>query len=151
MENTAISLKNNMQVRLCVCPAAFPVSFALHAWFEVFDGDTTNRYEVLHFKNFQKQFIHINFYPAKSGIRKWIWGSAQLHDPSTVKCLAIFEGEIARQIAQTLQESLSTYPAIDRYRLWGPNSNSYVAWILAQSPKVQVTLPGMALGKRYWD
>lgn len=56
----------------------------------------------------------------------------------------------ACKLFQVIKESGQTYPYREHYKFWpGPNSNTFVAWVLAQVPEVQFDLPRNAIGKNY--
>lgn len=60
-----------------------------------------------------------------------------------------WEGEIAQRIVSTLHESWEAYPHRHAYRaVPGPNSNTYVAWVLRQA-KVDYRLSRKGIGKNY--
>ena len=64
--------------------------------------------------------------------------------------LQTWQGETAEKILAALERHSETYISRDVYWLWpGPNSNTYVARILAYAG-VRVSLPGTAIGKD-WD
>lgn len=59
-----------------------------------------------------------------------------------------WRGEVAEKIYSVLSAP-SQYPYRDTYRAWpGPNSNTYVAWVLRKS-KATADLHPMAIGKDY--
>jgi hypothetical protein len=60
-----------------------------------------------------------------------------------------WHGEEARRIAAVLSRCGSDYPFCARYFPWpGPNSNTFVAWVLAQAG-VEHRLGWRALGRSY--
>jgi hypothetical protein len=61
---------------------------------------------------------------------------------------AVWEGADASRIAEVLNEP-AAYPWCRRYRYWpGPNSNSFVAWVLAQAG-VRHPLHWRAIGRKW--
>ena len=64
----------------------------------------------------------------------------------------IFEqrGDIAAEVADSIDEVIKHYPYQDRYRAWpGPNSNTFIAWLGQQYPRLALDLPSTAIGKDY--
>lgn len=62
----------------------------------------------------------------------------------------IFEarGERADRIIAQLEELIPKYPFAGEYRIWpGPNSNTYVAYLIRNIPELDVELPPHAVGK----
>lgn len=53
-------------------------------------------------------------------------------------------------VIDRLVRAASQYPYSARYRVWpGPNSNTFVAWILRAAPELRTDLPTTAIGKDY--
>jgi hypothetical protein len=47
-----------------------------------------------------------------------------------------------------LRAAIRDYPYPDTYRLWpGPNSNTFVAWVLRRVPELRTAMPANAIGK----
>jgi hypothetical protein len=53
-------------------------------------------------------------------------------------------------IIQRIEAAVEQYPYPDRYHVWpGPNSNTFVAFVLRKVPELRVDLPPTAIGKDY--
>ncbi|RAR57043.1 uncharacterized protein DUF3750 [Onishia taeanensis] len=66
------------------------------------------------------------------------------------RLLADYRGASAAKLIPRIETAVARYPAPDRYRAWpGPNSNTFIAWIVREVPGLEVTLPAHALGKDY--
>ena len=64
--------------------------------------------------------------------------------------LADLRGDAAEQAIAKIRQGVRDYPYADRYRLWpGPNSNTFVAYVLRHAPELRVDLPPTAIGKDY--
>lgn len=64
--------------------------------------------------------------------------------------LADYRGAVAAKLIPRIEAAVARYPAPDRYRAWpGPNSNTFIAWIVREVPGLEVALPPHALGKDY--
>ncbi len=59
-----------------------------------------------------------------------------------------FDGARAERLIEVLRDSRDTYPRQDRYALLGPNSNSYIAWVLREA-RVGHDFNTRAVGRRY--
>ncbi len=62
------------------------------------------------------------------------------------------EGPEAAALIPRIEESIARYPYADRgsYRVWpGPNSNSFVAWVVRNTDGFAVELPPAAIGKDF--
>jgi hypothetical protein len=53
-------------------------------------------------------------------------------------------------IIQRIETAVKDYPYPDRYHVWpGPNSNTFVAFVLRRVPELRVDMPPTAIGKDY--
>ena len=59
-------------------------------------------------------------------------------------------GDRATSTIAQLKDLISTYPFSDRYSVWpGPNSNTFVAYMIRNIPELDIKLPAHAVGKDY--
>ncbi|MDQ7727652.1 DUF3750 domain-containing protein [Halomonas sp. SpR8] len=64
--------------------------------------------------------------------------------------LADYRGDAATQMIPLIEAAAADYPQADLYRVWpGPNSNSFIAWVIREVPGFDVALPVTAIGKDY--
>ncbi|PXX89687.1 DUF3750 domain-containing protein [Marinobacter vulgaris] len=64
--------------------------------------------------------------------------------------IADFRGQQAERIIGQLGGVIENYPYPTTYEAWpGPNSNTFVAWVIRQIPEMDVALPSNAIGKDY--
>lgn len=64
--------------------------------------------------------------------------------------IADIRGKQAEQIIEQLGDVIKDYPYPTEYKAWpGPNSNTFVAWVIRQIPEMDVALPNHAIGKDY--
>jgi hypothetical protein len=64
--------------------------------------------------------------------------------------IAELHGAAASDAIPKIVEAVEAYPYADRYRVWpGPNSNTFVAFVLRAVPELQADLPPTAIGKDY--
>jgi hypothetical protein len=138
--------KNEYQVFICTCPAYFPFSFFKHPWFVLNKKGEISRWEVRDnlnkitkkyiFKNYQKPFegIPMSFFVKKC------WGS---------KIFYKIDSSIAEEIIKYIENSEFNYPYADKYVFYGPNSNTYIQWVLKQFPELDIKLPWRFIGKNY--
>ncbi|SDM07734.1 Protein of unknown function [Modicisalibacter muralis] len=64
--------------------------------------------------------------------------------------LADYRGAAAARMIPLINDAAAAYPLAGRYRVWpGPNSNTFVAWVVRQVPGLRVQLPALAVGKDY--
>jgi uncharacterized protein DUF3750 len=62
--------------------------------------------------------------------------------------LAEAKGAGVDELITRIEDAVDRYPWKDQYRLWpGPNSNTFVAWVLRAAPELRVDMPPTAVGK----
>src|SRR3989344_2206863 len=137
--------KDKYQVFVFVAPGALPVSFALHPWFVVNKKGKIFRWEIIHQRNRNDtswNYLHKNFLPLEKGTRVFLFGNTSLYWPA--RLLGLWEGDensIAKKIADFIENSPQNYSFCNKYRLWGPNSNTYGQWVLDHFPDSGIKLP----------
>jgi len=64
--------------------------------------------------------------------------------------LADRRGEGVDELIESIRAAVEDYPWKGTYRVWpGPNSNTFVAFVLRRVPELRVDLPPTAIGKDY--
>lgn len=123
---------------LLAAPVPYVGLIAHHCWFLITCGDALDRWEV-----WQKQ---------NAGGRAWGHLHQNLLAPFAdvgaggVRQLAEFSGDDALRLASRIEASPLRYPKCQRYFLWpGPNSNTWVAWVLQNAS----VMGAKALGRGY--
>lgn len=142
------------QVFLFSCPASFFLSFASHNWFVINRKGDVGRWEIgygLHPGRTKSwQHLDLDMFPAHRGVQLFLYTAPSLLWPGRV--LASIEGDehsLAARMAEFIARSPDTYPHRDRYKLLGPNSNTYVQWVLDHFPEAGMKLPWNAVGKGF--
>ncbi|MFP8968271.1 DUF3750 domain-containing protein [Pokkaliibacter sp. CJK22405] len=113
-------------------------AFAVHTWIATKDVDARD-YVVHQVLGWRQPHMRIG---TAQPDRAWFGSKpvllGELRGPKAAEAIAhIFEAE-------------RRYPYNDVYRAWpGPNSNTFVAWVVREVPELTVALPGNALGKDY--
>jgi Protein of unknown function (DUF3750) len=140
------------QVFLFYCPANVPFAFATHPWFVINKKGSLQRWEICYGKSLCKTswgHLHLNYFPLFSGINifpyfhKYYWKG---------KLLGHIEGDdtsIAKKVVDFIEKSNDTYPYNYKYSLRGPNSNTYVQWVINSFPGIKLKLPYNSIGKNY--
>jgi hypothetical protein len=65
--------------------------------------------------------------------------------------LSDIRGSGVDEVITRIEAAVEAYPYADRYRVWpGPNSNTFVAYVLREAPELRVDLPPTAIGKDYF-
>ena len=64
--------------------------------------------------------------------------------------IADLRGEAAADAVAKVEAAVASYPHAGTYRVWpGPNSNTFVAYVLRHVPELKADLPPTAIGKDY--
>ena len=64
--------------------------------------------------------------------------------------LSDLRGDGVDEVIDRIEAAVESYPYPGTYRVWpGPNSNTFVAWVLRHAPEVRADLPPTAIGKDY--
>ena len=111
--------------------------FAVHTWV------ATKPAHAAHYTVHQVAFWNQPPLASRTGIpdRRWAGAMPRL-------LLDLRGPPAARAIAQ-IEAAVGDYP-YRAYRIWpGPNSNTFVAWLIRRVPALQVELPANAIGKDY--
>ncbi|MES2007180.1 MAG: DUF3750 domain-containing protein [Patescibacteria group bacterium] len=139
------------QVFLFVSRANMPANFALHPWFVVNKKGFLLRREVIAsvMKYKKEGHIHTNFLLPFQGMRIIPFINAFRWRPKLLFTTEGGEGSVAQRMADFIEASKETYPHLHTYSLLGPNSNTYVQWVLDAFPEVKAKLPWNAFGKNF--
>ena len=143
--------KDKYQVFVFTSPCSLPVNFIRHPWLVVNKKGIVSRWEVGHILGLPAQkswgYLYKDFLPPWKGIRLFRYSS---HFSNKSRLLSLIEGDKnseAKRMAELIESSPNIYPYCYKYRLIGPNSNSYVSWMLKQFPELKIELPWNCLGK----
>ncbi len=130
-----------MKVELRYAPLPFIGAIAVHYWFVVTDdAGACHRWEVWQTKNAGGTSIGHLHCDLKAPAADVGGGATRL--------AAEWRGDEAARIAAVLARPES-YPHSQRYRYWpGPNSNSFVAWVLKRAG-IQYALHWRGIGRKW--
>ena len=130
-----------LMVQLRYAPLPVIGRFAWHYFFVVSDETGRHRWEVWQTQNAGgvcvSGHVHRDLKHPDDGVGG---GPSRLaHE---------WDGEAARRLAEVLNR-VKTYPHCGKYRLWpGPNSNSFVAWVLREAG-IEFELDPRGLGRNF--
>lgn len=115
-------------------------NFAVHTWISVKERDAENYivYQVVGWRIRQgKSALSI-----EEDLPDRRWYDAEPY------VLYEIRGERAAELIPGIDQAAKNYPYPDTYRAWpGPNSNTFVSYILRENPSIGVELPPHAIGK----
>lgn len=140
------------QVFLFTCTATVPFSFAVHPWLVINRKGIITRWEMFWQSSrspLSWGHLHKNFYPPFHGSEMFFYSETYFFEPVLAGLIEGSEDSVAHKMAQFIEDSPQKYPYCDLYSLAGPNSNTYVSWVLNQFPDSGLVLPWNAFGKNY--
>lgn len=112
--------------------------FSLHTWISTKEAGASSYYvhEVTGWRHYVVQSR------PDDPDRAWYGAAPEL--------IADIRGEQAERIIGQLGDVIKDYPYPTEYKAWpGPNSNTFVAWVIRQIPEMDAALPNHAIGKDY--
>ena len=135
-----LTIREPLKVELRYAPLPHIGVFAWHYWFVVEDETGRHRWEVWQTKNaggFCIGHVHRDLKHPDEGVGG---GPSRL--------VTAWEGAPALKLVEVLNRA-ETYPHCQRYRYWpGPNSNTFVAWVLRQAG-IEFLLDPRGIGRRF--
>ena len=147
--------KDKYQVFLFNSLCSIPTNFARHHWFVVNKKGVISRWDVL-FRllrgtEFATRWGHVysNFLPNTTGVEIFPYFGKPYWKSKLLKVIEGDENSVARKMADFIENSKENYPHKDIYHLTGPNSNTYIQWILNNFPELNIKLGWNAFGKNY--
>ena len=154
--------KDKYQVFLFVSRANLPFFFATHPWLVVNNKGTISRFGVAWEKSMQPivafgelgpkghwGHLYKNYFPPWQGIGVFPFSWRYFWKGYLLQCIEGDENSTAKQIVEFVEKSGETYPYKENYSLLGPNSNTYVQWVLNHFPDSGLKLPWNAFGKKH--
>ncbi len=143
-------MPSNYEVLLFICPVIIPFNFSSHAWFLCIVDGKISRWEVRierDRKREQGKHLFLNAYTPFSGIGRWPFFPKKY--PWKSKLIYRVNGPLAQRMTEFISMSKYNYPYKDKYFVLGPNSNTYIQWVLNNFPEFKVKLPWTCIGKDY--
>ncbi|MEX2473587.1 DUF3750 domain-containing protein [Marinobacter sp.] len=112
--------------------------FAVHTWISTKEKGADEYY--VHQVTGWRQYV-VSSRPGDPD-RRWYGAEPQLY--------ADLRGEEAERLIPGIYDAVETYPYPTQYEAWpGPNSNTFVAWVIRETEGLDVALPNHAIGKDY--
>lgn len=140
------------QIFLFSSPVTFPLNLAVHTWFVVNIEGKIDRWEFGRFRGSpHKNNIGVlkNFLKPTEGMNLYFWKQKPKFKSKLLSFIEGDENSVAHDMALFINNYSNNYPLRDKYCLIGPNSNTYVQWILNKFPESNLELPANAFGKGF--
>lgn len=150
--------RSKYQVFLFSSPVPLPFIFARHCWFVINDKGKIRSYEFGKFTVLAENDINSNpigFLIRKSnftnGMNLFFYFKTKIKFGSTLHWKIETSDKHSREfeLLQFIEKNSNNYPFRNKYKLRGPNSNTYPQWVLNHFPELKLKLPSMAIGKNY--
>lgn len=143
---------DRFQVFLFASPIPVPFHFAVHAWFVINRMGEVHRWEFGKFRNSPHPGgigILKDFLAPTDGMNRYPWKSKPRHDAYLLDFVEGDKKSVAAAMTSFIHAQSGSYPYRNRYSYLGPNSNTYVQWVLNHYPESGLKLPHKAIGKSY--
>ena len=117
---------------------------SVHSWIAVKASDELKytRYEVIGWNRHHKP----SYIVSSTGNADYYWYG---YAPELIFELS---GDRANKLVDKINEAIRKYPYAKNYKAWpGPNSNTFIAYLVRQIPELDVDLPPTAIGKDFTD
>jgi len=144
--------KDRYQVFLFSCPAPIPTNFAPHYWFVINKKGKISRWEVLMPSSQVKtswDHLHKTTKHFAEGLNKIHYTILPRSKSSLVGFIEGKNGSTAQKMAKFIFYSPKKYPYCGMYNPLGPNSNTFIQWIINHFPESGFKLSWRAIGKGY--
>ena len=115
-------------------------NFAIHPWISIKEKDAPNfsTYEVMGFSSQQ----------GKPVIRKRNTAPDLRWYGNDPEIILDIRGEAAEEMIPDIEKAIGSYPYPETYRLFpGPNSNTFISYIMRNTTGIYIELPPHAIGK----
>jgi Protein of unknown function (DUF3750) len=147
-------------IRIYASKMPFPIQFSYHTWVVTCKNGKQDRFDVFGFKkdgDWQRiGQLYKNFHPTQMGCPILSFGKYRFwHEQLQWKSEMLFELDSQHfPEVDTLIDLLNNipdhFPYVNKYLMIpGPNSNTFVQWVLDRVAPFQFTLPWRAFGRNY--
>jgi hypothetical protein len=137
------------QIFLFVSNAVMPFSIAKHPWFVVNNKGDISRWEIIVDKNNPNNFVRKDFCDPFLGSGVFTFKTTMYWKEKLIGYDTGDYNSFIKDMVNLILRSASEYPFKNIYRFRGPNSNTYVQWVLNQFPEFKYELPWNSFGKGY--
>lgn len=142
--------EDKYSVFIFACPAYIPLSFGRHPWFVLNKKGLLSRWEIEHYENKKNGgHLYLNNRPPFQGVNIFLYIKEYFWKAELIGYIEGDENSTAHKLIQFIENSGSTYPYCSEYSVTGPNSNTYVQWVLNKFPEFKVELPWNFIGKDF--
>ncbi|KKS04709.1 MAG: hypothetical protein UU82_C0010G0005 [Candidatus Nomurabacteria bacterium GW2011_GWC2_41_8] len=142
--------KEKYQVFILACPTYTPFNFARHSWFVLNKKGLISRWEIRHKKNKKtNNYFYLNTQPPFQGINISFFIKKHFWKAKLMGYIEGSENSTAQKIIEFIENSEKIYLYCFKYSFFGPNSNTYIQWVLDKFPEFNVKLSWNFIGKGF--
>ena len=145
--------KTQYQVFIMSSPVPFPLNYGIHLWFVINFKGTIHRIEFGRFNGSpHKDGIGVlkDFLPLTKGMNMFFFKRNPRFTSRIEDFVEGHKNSDAFKLATFILEHHEDYPLKNEYKLLGPNSNSFVGWVLKQFPDIKMSVSFRAVGLNYF-
>jgi len=141
-------------VLLFTTPLPFPLNLvASHPWFVTIEQRKMKRWEVWqHAGRCETSWghLHLNLFKPEQGMRIFYFSKGKRRSGKLIASVSGEKGSLAASMVNFIETESANYSAAKRYRFFpGPNSNTYVQWVINHFPEAGFRLPISCVGKSH--
>lgn len=153
MDYQQVLNKQPYQVFIFSSPLPLPFSFAVHTWVVTNNNSKINRWEVWQTRNIGPvswSHVHKNLFNMVTGMNIFYLFTTKRFKSRLIYVLEGDSNSNAKKVVDFIENKSPHYYFRNKYRyVPGPNSNTYVQWIINQFEVSRQILPWYAFGKNY--
>ena len=139
--------KSKYQVFLFVSNAVMPFSIARHPWLVVNNKGNISRWEIIVDKKYPNKYVRKDFCDPFVGSGVFTFNTGMYWKEKLIGYDTGDESSYVKDMVNTILISHNVYTFKNLYRYRGPNSNTYVQWVLNRYPEFKHELPWNSFGK----
>ncbi len=153
--NTSLAFQNLLkndeyQVFVFDTPLNYPINFARHPWFVLNEKGKVSRWEVRMESAKNGNHLRIDFWSPFQAMHLTFFGLTDYTwKPELLGVIDGGENSEAQRIIKFIKDSPENYPYQYRYSIFGPNSNSYLEWVLNKFPELNIEPSWRFVGKDF--
>jgi len=142
--------KDKYSIFVLACPAHIPFNFAKHSWFVINKKGSLSRWEVKYAKNKKNNsYLYSNAMPPFQGLNTSFFIKKSFWKTELIKYIEGGENSTVKKMIDLIENSEKEYQYCFKYSFLGPNSNTYVQWVLNKFPEFNVKLSWHFIGKEF--
>ena len=145
--------KKKYQVFVMSSPVPFPLNYGIHLWFVINLKGKIHRIEFGKFNGSpHKDGVGVlkDFLAHTTGMNRCFFRKNPRFSSKVEDFIEGHKNSNAFKLATFVLEQHEDYPLKNEYKLLGPNSNSFVGWVLKQFPNIDMNISSRAVGLNYF-